>query len=70
MGLITASTFHGLWNYHINIYQNLSTPISILMLMVGFLACKLLSRDLTTQHQKSIKHESLESRIDKDLDKI
>jgi RsiW-degrading membrane proteinase PrsW (M82 family) len=69
-GLITASTFHGLWNYHIQTFQNLSTPISILMLMVGFLACKLLSRDLINQSQKSTTHESLESRIDKDLDKI
>lgn len=70
MGLITASIFHGLWNYHINMFQSLSTPFSILMLMVGFLACKLLSRDLINQHQKSTTHESLESRIDKDLDKI
>jgi RsiW-degrading membrane proteinase PrsW (M82 family) len=71
MGLITASIFHGLWNYHLSILGKVySTPFSILLLIVGFLSCKLLSRDLINQYQKSNKHESLESRIDKDLDKI
>jgi RsiW-degrading membrane proteinase PrsW (M82 family) len=70
MGLITSSCFHGLWNYNINIWGIYSTPFSILLLMVGFLACKLLSRDLINQHQKSIKVEAMESRMDRDLDKI
>ncbi len=70
VGIITASCFHGLWNYHIILWGPFSSPFSILLLMVGFLACKLLSRDLINQHQKSIKIEAMESRIDRDLDKI
>lgn len=70
MGLITAVCYHGLWNYNISIFGNASAPISILILMVGFLACKLLSRDLINQYQKSNKHEILESRIDQDPDKV
>ena len=70
MGIITASCFHGLWNYNITIGGPFSPPLSILLLMVGFLACKLLSRDLINQHQKSIKVEAMESRMDRDLDKI
>jgi len=36
--------------------------------MVGFLACKLLSRDLINQYEKSIHYEPLKSRLDNDLD--
>tara|TARA_R110000824_G_scaffold332156_1_gene518777 strand:+ start:227 stop:973 length:747 start_codon:yes stop_codon:yes gene_type:complete len=57
MGLLTSITFHGLWNYNIQIFHLVSKPISILILMVGFLACKLLSRDLINQHQKSDKNQ-------------
>ena len=39
------------------------------MLMVGFLACKLLSRDLINQYNKSKKINPLPSRVDTDLDK-
>ena len=53
MGLITSTSFHGLWNYNIQIFNLVAKPISILMLMVGFLACKLLARDLINQYQKS-----------------
>jgi RsiW-degrading membrane proteinase PrsW (M82 family) len=70
MGLLTACCFHGLWNYNIIIFSYYSTPIAILMLMVGFLACKLLSRDLIYQYQKSNKPTPLPSRMDKDLDKF
>ena len=54
-GLLTAICYHGLWNYHLIIFTPYAEPISILMLMVGLLACKLLFRDLTTQYQKSLK---------------
>tara|TARA_R100001509_G_C4864299_1_gene214516 strand:- start:731 stop:1519 length:789 start_codon:yes stop_codon:yes gene_type:complete len=64
MGLLTAGCFHGLWNYNILIFTHYSTPIAILMLMVGFLACKLLSRDLISQYQKSIKITPLPSIMD------
>tara|TARA_R100001443_G_scaffold94722_2_gene101239 strand:- start:1072 stop:1857 length:786 start_codon:yes stop_codon:yes gene_type:complete len=70
MGLLTACCFHGLWNYNIIIFSYYSTPIAILMLMVGFLACKLLSRDLVNQFEKSKKLDPLESRMDRDLDQF
>ena len=70
MGLISASIFHGLWNYHLFIFGISSKPISILILIIGFLSCKLLFKDLINQYQQSITYESLESRIDKDLEKI
>lgn len=70
IGIITASCFHGLWNYHLNVWGAYSTPFSILLLMVGFLSCKILSRDLINQFQKSIKIEPMESRIDKNLNEI
>jgi len=69
VGLLTAISFHGLWNYHLHMFFSISKPFSILMLMVGFLSCKLLSRDLINQYQKSKKFEPLESRVDKDLEK-
>ena len=68
MGLITASIFHGLWNYHLSVFGISSKPISIIILMIGFLACKLLSRDLINQYEKSIHYEPLKSRLDNDLD--
>ena len=67
MGLITASCFHGLWNYNIKIFSGIAGPISILMLMVGLLACKLLSRDLINLHEKSIKIDPLKSRLDEEF---
>lgn len=70
IGLIFASIFHGLWNYHLSIFGISSKPISILVLLVGFLTCKLLTRDLNNQYQKSVIYESLESRIDRDLEKL
>ncbi len=66
MGLITASIFHGLWNYHLSIFGISSKPISIIILIVGFLACKLLSRDLVNQYEKSIHFEPLKSRLDEE----
>tara|TARA_B100000989_G_C19525126_1_gene466378 strand:- start:692 stop:1477 length:786 start_codon:yes stop_codon:yes gene_type:complete len=68
-GLITAVCFHGLWNYQLSVLLKYSEPFSILMLMVGFLACKLLSRDLINQYNKSKKINPLPSRVDTDLDK-
>mgnify|MGYP001042021934 CR=1 FL=1 len=53
MGVITSISFHGLWNYNIQVFNLVAKPISILILMVGFLACKLLARDLINQYQKS-----------------
>jgi RsiW-degrading membrane proteinase PrsW (M82 family) len=53
MGIITSISFHGLWNYNIHVFNLVAKPISILILMVGFLACKLLARDLINQYQKS-----------------
>ena len=70
IGIITASCFHGLWNYHHSVWGLFATPFSILLLMVGLLACKLLSRDLINQYQKSQKFEPLESRMEKNLDDI
>lgn len=57
MGLITAIIFHGLWNYNINVFALIAKPISILILIVGFLACKLLARDLINQYQKSTRNK-------------
>jgi len=56
-GLITAISFHGLWNYNIEVFNFIAKPNSILTLMVGFLACKLLSRDLINQYQKSTRNK-------------
>ena len=64
MGLISAVSFHGLWNYNIKIFLNHSVPISILMVIVGLLACKLLYRDLINLYEKSNKIDPLKSRLD------
>ena len=56
-GLITAVSFHGLWNYNIEVFNFIAKPNSILTLMVGFLACKLLARDLINQYQKSTRNK-------------
>ena len=64
MGLISAVSFHGLWNYNIKIFLNHSVLISILMVIVGLLACKLLYRDLINLYEKSNKIDPLKSRLD------
>ena len=69
MGLITSICFHALWNYNILTFVHYSTPIAVLMLMVGFLTCKFLFKDLVNQYDKSKKINPLSSRVDTDLDK-
>ena len=58
-----------MWNYNILTFVHYSTPIAVLMLMVGFLTCKFLFKDLVNQYDKSKKINPLSSRVDTDLDK-
>lgn len=54
-GLLSASIYHGLWNYHLSVLKGIHEPFSILLLIVGFLSCKLLSRDLINQYNDNLK---------------
>tara|TARA_Y100000389_G_scaffold189963_1_gene214282 strand:- start:3053 stop:3772 length:720 start_codon:yes stop_codon:yes gene_type:complete len=46
IGITSGIAYHGLWNYSLVVSGNASTPIMILMLLIGLIGCKFASDNL------------------------
>ena len=55
LGLLSAITYHGLWNYNLKTSGNAATTIMILMLFLGLVITKFASLDILSQHKKKVK---------------
>jgi len=55
IGLITAISFHGLWNYNLTVSWVASAPIMILMIIFGLSISKFGATDLNNHYRKSLK---------------
>jgi len=55
IGLLSAISFHGLWNYNLTVSWVASAPIMILMVIFGLSISKFGATDLNNHYRKSLK---------------
>jgi RsiW-degrading membrane proteinase PrsW (M82 family) len=56
-GLITACMFHGMWNFNYLTAGPVASIIAILLIFIGLIITKLLTRDLLTQYRQTLDHD-------------
>lgn len=54
IGFISATLYHGLWNYNLSTSKEASDSIMIMLIIAGLLACKLLADDLNSKWRRNL----------------